>query len=456
MKEEDTISEHAPTTVSSETLLKSQTLPVTSKIPTSSSEITNSDTSLQKNQTISKQECAATSCTVDSFSVEPTPPVDVVDSKIISTNVVSGKNNFKNSVTLGETKKCALFSMSVLNEEGKNDCTLRRQRKVLQSSSAAMTTRTDTDLYKAILYSNIDELISTAVNVNYNEKSYEIKHKCDSFESKPTLAIKKNSIFKMYDEVNKFKNEERLGPVPVPRNRRNSCPTTSFIHGGKNIVPLETESSDGEPENQKNVKQNEQKLIKEELSSEENETVGNDLSKIIKQPELPNNTKPISERVIPHDKFFNEICNFRFKVRNVGTLRDKYNMSNSYVQRRRSEIEARIRSDLEERDVIFTHRKYSEGSLTPSNSLYLKDNRHVIFDSKNLHKEKKVCKMNRSDINLYSQVDNYQSQDFNNFLVSPKNKSSGKNSSLIIKNNDDNNFLDHLNILLANKLDDYV
>lgn len=441
-----------PTTVSSETLLKSQTLPVTSRIPASSSEITNSNTSIQKNQTISEQESAATSCTVDSFSVEPTPPVDVVDSKIISTNVISGKNNFKNSVTLGETKTCTLSSMSILNEEGKNDCTLRRQRKLLQSSNVAMTTRTNTDSFKAFSYSNTDELTSAAVNVHYNEKSYEIKHKCDLFESKPTLIIKKNSIFKMYDEVNKFKNEDRLCPVPVPRNRRNGFPTTSLIRD-ENIVSLETESSDGEPENQKNF---EQKLIKKDLNSKENETVGNDSRKIIKQRELPNSTKSISERMISHDKLLNEICNFRFKARNVGTLRDKYDMSSSYVQRRRSEIEAKIRSDLEERDVIFIPRKYSEGSLTPSNLLYPKDNRHVIFDSKNLHKEKKVCKMNRNNINLYSQVDNYRSQDFNNFLVSPKSKSSGKSSSLIVKNNDDNNFLDHLNILLANKLDDYV
>lgn len=95
----------------------------------------------------------------------------------------------------------------------------------------------------------------------------------------------------------------------------------------------------------------------------------------------------------------NEISNFRFKSKpcdlagDAGWRTPAITVSGgemSYVQRRKSEIEARLSGA----DVVpVDYRKYSEGSLTfskiPCDFLFGHEKRHVVFDSKNLHFEKR-------------------------------------------------------------------
>lgn len=92
------------------------------------------------------------------------------------------------------------------------------------------------------------------------------------------------------------------------------------------------------------------------------------------------------------DRLISEISNFRFKSKPCGPIdQEGWRMSAitvsgsemSYVQRRKSEIEARLSGA----DVTVDHRKYSEGSLTfskiPCNFFFDNNKRHVVFDSKN-------------------------------------------------------------------------
>lgn len=428
LKEEDVVSEHIPAPVAAEAVSKSQTLPATAKIshdaepPCSNSRLQNTAPE------------PVSSCTVDSCSVEQPPPVDV--DSVVSTKAEPGKTRSQNR-TLLTTKsgKCILFPlMSVLNEEDVSDCTLRRRRRLLSWDSSVEAHEAQGNSTENTTDACGYPPECTETYVSKNNKMYEIKRKSEPVRTQS--SVKKNCVLKI-DET----NSNQLNPVPVPRIRKNSCPVVPFTTPFK-INNLEVESG--------SAKGDDQKSLKDEVSSEENENAENNSPGLIIKPELPCKLKLI-EKSNRRDKLFDEICNFRINKSGDDPLGDYYDTSKSYVQRRRSEIEARIRSNLVDGEVIPQTRKYSEGSLTfskiPPSFLFPKDNRHVIFDSKNLQKEENTGQ----EINAPPPAaDQY---DFN-ISLTPSNEIEGKTPPKAVDT--DTTFLEHLNSLLSKKFEDYV
>lgn len=111
---------------------------------------------------------------------------------------------------------------------------------------------------------------------------------------------------------------------------------------------------------------------------------------------------------------------------------DDFAVSQTYVTRRRSEIEARIRSTIDE---VQNSRKYSEGTLTfskmPWDFVFPNDERHLVYDSNDPQRCHTMGREEKKKIADYSPLTNRRNEH-------------GINGQ----------FLNELNSLLTKKLDD--
>lgn len=176
---------------------------------------------------------------------------------------------------------------------------------------------------------------------NYHECNLSSISENSTVKSDCTLR-RSNKIHSQSPPENDLNSSEIDLPIPVPRSRRSSQ------------IPSETESSD--------------------------------IENITPVKKSPSNNSNISA----HDKLLDEITSFRFKPTNDMNSSGKeivdddgsFTMSRTYVNRRRSEIEARIRCS----EVLPDYRKYSEGTLTfskmPMSFVFPDDGRYLIYDSK--------------------------------------------------------------------------
>jgi hypothetical protein len=385
LKEEDSITDHLPSAhVPNETKQKSQTLPA----------IVKSCEGVAASSASESCRRPSASLAVDETGSRSNLSSDEVDSAIVP------HTSAGNSPSLSSAR---------IVRERKHDCTIRRRHK---RQSIAV---------------DVPRAVATAPS---RLSVYEQGRRHSEPFGRDATPAKKNSIFKVYDEIIRYRAQNEP-PDPILRTRKHNGGSGGFTVPSVKVNNLEVGDVDASDDCR-------QRVAKDDASSEDNEHVVD----VERQEHKP-------EEKIRNEAAF-ERPSLTKKPEPPPSYRAAgyFNDGGYFVQRRRSEIEARIHLNrMEANNTDLKWRKASEGSLTfskiPSTFLFPAEPRYVVFDSRRNSMEREGARVSA----VHPEIAN-----FNIRPAIPKENF--RNGDAKVTEN--NNFLEELNNMLSRKLGNCV
>ncbi len=445
--------------------LRSQTLPADSKPP-----IYDEGALSNERLPVTTPESVFASRTVDNRNVEfPLPTVDAVDSTNLSSQS-TGNVAIADSVTLTLSQRDREHNECTLRRRKKSQsCVLANDRKVAcdlpdsegESLGSKSGLETDSWLEKENLTRERDcrnaDCMTKDEETEWHSdgKLRDVKRKLEYYTRDADL-MKRNRVFEVYDEI-------RRSSIAGARHCGSSSPEMNVPQFFKEEVKSRFPPMLGQTKftNGFNIDKNFEKKTASAL---------NELSREKYNEESPRR------------RFLKQTCYFRFNVtgENGGkrgswcTDVDDYKMGRSYVERRRSEIEARVKLNASENETLVKSRKYSEGSLTfskiPSSFLFSEENYCNDLETKGLYSKAGEKMTSWSNAKNRDKIECLRGGTIGELKIANENVSEPSeignenvcDESLELnikcheKSEDNMNFKHQLNVLLAKKIDDHL